>query len=59
MITVAAKLAEQKIIVTKKPQGIRVSTHFFNNEDDIERLIEGLSIIKRSPEPRPLPPMRV
>ena len=43
--TVAAKLAEQKIIVTKKPQGIRVSTHFFNNEDDIERLIEGLSIM--------------
>lgn len=37
-----AKLAEQKIIVTKKPQGIRVSTHFFNNKDDIERLIEGL-----------------
>lgn len=37
-----AKLAEQKIIVTKKPQGIRVATHFFNNEDDIERLIEAL-----------------
>jgi len=36
------KLAEQKIIVTKKPQGIRVATHFFNNEDDIERLIEAL-----------------
>lgn len=38
----AAKLAEQKIIVTKKPQGIRVATHFFNNENDIERLIEAL-----------------
>lgn len=37
-----AKLAERKIIVTKKPQGIRVATHFFNNEDDIERLIEAL-----------------
>jgi cysteine desulfurase/selenocysteine lyase len=37
-----AKLAEQKIIVTKKPQGIRVATHFFNNEEDIERLIEAL-----------------
>lgn len=37
-----AKLAERKIIVTKKPQGIRVATHFFNNEDDIEALIEGL-----------------
>ena len=38
-----AKLAEQKIIVTKKPQGIRVATHFFNNEADIERLIEALA----------------
>ena len=38
-----AKLAEQKIIVTKKRQGIRVATHFFNNEADIERLIEALS----------------
>jgi cysteine desulfurase / selenocysteine lyase len=40
---VVAQLAQRKIIVTKKPQGIRVATHFFNNEEDIERLIEGLS----------------
>jgi selenocysteine lyase/cysteine desulfurase len=40
---VVARLARQKIIVTKKPQGIRVATHFFNNEADIERLVEGLS----------------
>jgi selenocysteine lyase/cysteine desulfurase len=39
---VVAQLLGQKIIVTKKPQGIRVATHFFNNETDIERLIEGL-----------------
>ena len=38
-----AKLAERKIFVTKKPEGFRVATHFFNNEDDIERLIEELS----------------
>jgi cysteine desulfurase/selenocysteine lyase len=38
-----AKLAERRIIVTKKPQGIRVATHFFNNEQDIERLIEALA----------------
>ena len=37
------ELAAQKIIVTEKPQGIRVATHLFNNEDDIERLIEALS----------------
>jgi cysteine desulfurase / selenocysteine lyase len=39
---VVAKLAERKIVVTKKPQGIRVATHFFNNEDDIERLVTAL-----------------
>jgi cysteine desulfurase/selenocysteine lyase len=38
-----AKLASQKIIVTEKPQGIRVATDFFNNEADIDRLIEALS----------------
>lgn len=37
-----AALAERKILVTKKPQGIRVSTDFFNDEDDIGKLIEGL-----------------
>jgi selenocysteine lyase/cysteine desulfurase len=41
-----AKLAEQKIIVTKKPQGFRVATHFFNSELDVQRLIEGLSQIR-------------
>ncbi|HKP48245.1 MAG TPA: aminotransferase class V-fold PLP-dependent enzyme [Pyrinomonadaceae bacterium] len=35
-------LARQKIIVTEKPQGIRVATDFFNNEDDIDQLIETL-----------------
>ena len=40
---VVTRLAEQKIIVTKKPQGIRVATHFFNNEADVERLIDALS----------------
>lgn len=39
---VVNKLAEQGIIVTKKRQGFRVATHFFNNETDIDRLIEGL-----------------
>ena len=36
------KLASQKIIVTEKPQGIRVATDFFNNEADIDQLIEAL-----------------
>lgn len=39
---VVAALAAQKIMVTEKPEGIRVATDFFNNEDDIEQLIECL-----------------
>lgn len=39
---VVAALAELKIIVTEKPEGIRVSTDFFNNEDDIDQLVEQL-----------------
>ena len=38
----ANKLAKEKIVVTQKPQGIRVATDFFNNEADIDRLIEAL-----------------
>ncbi len=38
-----SKLARQKIIVTQKPQGIRVATDFFNNEADVDRLIEALA----------------
>jgi selenocysteine lyase/cysteine desulfurase len=30
-------------VVTEKPQGIRVATHFFNIEEDVERLITGLN----------------
>jgi cysteine desulfurase/selenocysteine lyase len=40
---VVSKLAKQKVFVTEKPEGFRVATDFFNNEDDIERLLEALS----------------
>lgn len=40
---VVNRLAERDVIVTKKPTGIRVATDFFNNENDIERLIEALA----------------
>jgi selenocysteine lyase/cysteine desulfurase len=43
---VVAHLARRGIVVTEKPQGIRVATHFFNNEADIERLIAALSEIR-------------
>ena len=37
-----AQLAQLGVIVTQKPQGIRVATHFFNDRGDIDRLIEAL-----------------
>lgn len=42
---IVAHLARHNIAVTEKPEGIRVSTHFFNNEADIERLIAALNEI--------------
>lgn len=41
---VVSQLASQKIFVTEKPQGFRVATDFFNNEDDIDQLIRKLSM---------------
>jgi cysteine desulfurase / selenocysteine lyase len=43
---VTAQLAERGVVVTEKPQGIRVATDFFNNEEEIDRLILGLAEIK-------------
>ncbi len=36
---VVRQLLRRGVIVTEKPQGIRVATHFFNSEQDIERLV--------------------
>jgi selenocysteine lyase/cysteine desulfurase len=35
-------LAQEKIFVTEKPEGFRVATDFFNNEEDIENLVHKL-----------------
>jgi cysteine desulfurase/selenocysteine lyase len=40
---VVHRLFRRGVVVTEKPEGIRVATHFFNTEDDIDRLITGLS----------------
>src|SRR2546425_374337 len=40
---VVRSLLGRSVIVTEKPQGIRVATHFFNNEEDIERAIAALN----------------
>lgn len=37
-----AFLQEKKVFVTEKPQGIRIATHFYNNEEDIDRCVEAL-----------------
>ena len=39
---IVSQLANRKILVTEKPQGFRVATDFFNNDDDIDNLIEAL-----------------
>jgi len=39
---VVKRLASNKIFVTEKPQGFRVATDFFNNEEDIQALVEAL-----------------
>lgn len=39
---VVSHLFRRGVVVTEKPQGLRVAMHFFNNEEDVERLIAGL-----------------
>ena len=39
---VVNKLASKKILVTEKPQGFRVATDFFNDDQDIDQLVHGL-----------------
>lgn len=39
---VVKHLEERGVAVTIKPEGIRVATHVFNNEEDIERLVAAL-----------------
>lgn len=35
-------LRNRGILITEKPEGIRISTHFFNNEEDLEKLLNAL-----------------
>ena len=40
-------LTRRGVAVTRKPEGIRVATHFFNNEADLARLIRALDEARR------------
>lgn len=37
-----AFLRENGILVTEKREGVRISTHFFNNEEDVDSCVRGL-----------------
>lgn len=37
-----AFLRERRILVTRKPEGLRISTHFYNSEADVERVVQAL-----------------
>lgn len=43
---VAKHLSTRGVAVTQKPEGIRVATHFFNNEEDIARLLAALDEVR-------------
>jgi selenocysteine lyase/cysteine desulfurase len=36
---------KNKVIVSARGKGIRASIHFYNNEEDIDRLVAGLKSI--------------
>ena len=44
---VVRSLFRRGVVVTEKPEGLRVATHFFNDEQDVERLIAGLNETRR------------
>jgi selenocysteine lyase/cysteine desulfurase len=35
-------LRDRAVLVTRKPQGIRISTHFYNNEADVDACVDAL-----------------
>jgi selenocysteine lyase/cysteine desulfurase len=37
-----AFLADRGVLVTEKPEGVRVSTHFYNNEQDVDACLDAL-----------------
>jgi selenocysteine lyase/cysteine desulfurase len=46
-----AYLRERGIYVTEKPQGVRVSTHFYNNEQDVDACVDALVTYREQAPP--------
>jgi selenocysteine lyase/cysteine desulfurase len=44
---VVRHLHARNVAVTQKPEGVRVATHFFNDESDIDRLVAALKELSR------------
>jgi cysteine desulfurase/selenocysteine lyase len=45
-LRVVRHLSRQRVAVTIKPEGFRAATHFFNDEDDIARLVASLEELR-------------
>lgn len=46
---VEAALAERGVLAASKDGAIRAGVHFYNNQDDIDRLVAGLAEVSRQP----------
>jgi selenocysteine lyase/cysteine desulfurase len=44
-------LAERNVQVTQKPEGLRIATHFFNNERDVDACVENLIVYRATRAP--------
>ena len=44
---IAGLLRERRIFVTEKPEGLRIATHFYNDESDVEACVAALAAALR------------
>ena len=40
---IAGLLRERRIFVTEKPEGLRIATHFYNDESDVDTCVAALA----------------